>query len=246
MLLLISTIFVASLIGSLHCAGMCGAFVAIAVAGEGVSKVRLQVAYHLGRLVTYTLLGFAAGAAGALVNIGGSLAGFTKVAMFFAGGVMVLFGVSQLLVQRGVGLAWLKPPAWLTGLVIAVQKRAFSFKPLPRAAVIGLATTLLPCGWLYAFAATAAGTGHPLTGGLVMVVFWGGTLPVLVSLGAGVQHLLGAVGQRLPLITSCVLIGVGLWTLAGRAGLDAQALAAASSLHTHEVIEGSEVPPCCK
>jgi len=103
---------------------------------------------------------------------------------------------------------------------------AMGLSPTRRALVIGLLTTLLPCGWLYAFAAVAAGTASPALGALTMAVFWLGTLPVLVSLGAGVQRLTGAMGRRLPHLTALVLIAVGLWTLIGRGALDAQALAA--------------------
>src|SRR4051812_10683184 len=66
MLPLITTIFLASLVGSLHCAGMCGAFLAIAIGLPGASQpsprraATLQSLYHLGRLVSYTLLGAAA------------------------------------------------------------------------------------------------------------------------------------------------------------------------------------------
>ena len=101
-----------------------------------------------------------------------------------------------------------------------------TFSPVRRALVIGLLTTLLPCGWLYAFAAVAGGTASPLLGGLTMAVFWLGTLPVLVSLGVGVQRLSGVLGQKLPHATAIALILVGLWTLVGRGGLDAASLAA--------------------
>jgi uncharacterized protein len=66
---LVAAIFLASLLGSLHCAGMCGAFVAIACGRLGNDRsdwrdaVALQTAYHGGRLLTYVTLGMFAGAA---------------------------------------------------------------------------------------------------------------------------------------------------------------------------------------
>ena len=53
------TIFIASLLGSLHCIGMCGAFTAITAGGP--KPVQLTIAYHLGRLITYMTLGAVAG-----------------------------------------------------------------------------------------------------------------------------------------------------------------------------------------
>ena len=50
---IIAGIFVASLLGSLHCAGMCGAFLALAVTPDEESRVgksSLHIAYNTGRL----------------------------------------------------------------------------------------------------------------------------------------------------------------------------------------------------
>ena len=62
------TVLVVSLLGSLHCAGMCGPLVAVAVADRTVTsngmRALLNVAYHGGRLVTYTLVGVICGIIG--------------------------------------------------------------------------------------------------------------------------------------------------------------------------------------
>ncbi|VAX40404.1 hypothetical protein MNBD_PLANCTO03-914, partial [hydrothermal vent metagenome] len=58
---LIVSVFLASLLGSMHCAGMCGAFVAFAVGLDDPEaarkRVRLHMAYNAGRLTTYVTLG---------------------------------------------------------------------------------------------------------------------------------------------------------------------------------------------
>lgn len=249
---LVAAVFVASLLGSLHCAGMCGPFVAFAVTDPaGGSRVRLQLAYHLGRLMTYMLLGVAAGATGALVDLTSTLAGLQPIAMGVAGGLMILFGALELARIAGLRLAHSRPPEWLSKLVQAGQRFAMTLPPVRRALVIGLLTTFLPCGWLYAFAITAAGTGSPLWGAVVMAVFWSGTLPVLVSLGVGVQAAFGALGSRLPALCAIALIGVGLYTLVGRAALDPSSLAHAAGGDKTEAAEpvvpdAGELPPCCR
>ena len=104
-------------------------------------------------------------------------------------------------------------------------------------------TFLLPCGWLYAFVVTAAGTGRPLTGAIAMATFWLGTLPVMVSLGVGVQTLLGRLGPKVPALTCLMLIGVGTYTLVGRSHLNGVAMAQATAAARSPT---DETPSCCK
>lgn len=218
---LVVAVFLASVLGSLHCVGMCGAFLAIAFTDvPQAGRWRLSVAYHGGRLITYTALGIAAGGAGSLLDLGGTLAGINQVALPLAGVTVIAFGVIGLMRQRGVSMKRLHlPPSWVRR-VHRVQGLAMQMQPTPRALTIGLLTTLLPCGWLYAFAATAAGTASPLIGGLVMVVFWSGTLPALVSCGVGITALAGPIGRRLPGLTCVALIFFGGYAVVGRAQFD--------------------------
>ncbi|MEE9403451.1 MAG: sulfite exporter TauE/SafE family protein [Algisphaera sp.] len=230
---LIVTVFTASLLGSLHCVGMCGAFLAFALGDTDPSnpptsaqRWRRQAAYHGGRGITYVLLGVAAGTAGKLLDLGGALAGLQTVAMPLAGLTIIGFGLATLLRHHGVGIKRLHPPAAWSRLIARGHGAAMKLPPESRALAIGLLTTLLPCGWLYAFAVTAAGTASPSLGALTMFAFWAGTLPALVSLGVGFQHLLGPLGRRLPTATCLLMIAVGLYTLLGRGVLNPAALAA--------------------
>lgn len=245
----------ASLLGSMHCAGMCGPFCGIAVSG-GRSKgaaAMLHAAYHGGRLVTYALVGAAAGAAGAMLDLASTLAGLQPIALALAGGVMVLFGLAEIARIRNwkIGLTkfghWRPPAAWVR-LMQRGQRFAARQSALPRALVIGLLTTLLPCGWLYAFVVTAAGSGGPLQGAAVMATFWVGTLPVLLSLGVGVRRLAGVLGERLPIATAAALVVVGIVTLSGRLTLSAEALAqqVVAESTPDAAPNPSTLPPCCR
>ena len=256
MIALVTAVFLASLLGSLHCAGMCGAFVAFAVSdseGKPGQRAALNMAYHGGRLMTYVALGVAAGSVGALLDLSGALVGVSRVAMSLAGAMMILFGISAGMAAMGKRSLRMPVPKLMQKLLAVGHRAAMQLSPVRRALMIGLLTTLLPCGWLYAFAAVAGGTASPLLGGLTMAVFWLGTLPVLVSLGVGVQRLSGAMGRRLPHATAIALILVGLWTLVGRGGLDAASLAAqqpelngtASATAAVQTI-GETTPACCE
>lgn len=216
---LLSAVLVASLLGSLHCAGMCGVFVAFAVgAGEAAvaRRFRLHVAYHGGRLVSYATLGALAGVLGAATDLGGSVIGLGRVAGVVAGAMLVIFGSVALLRVLGVRLPGAASTGLLTRLVQRGQSAAIRWPLDLRALAIGLLSTLLPCGWLYAFAVAAAGTGDPLWGALTMSAFWVGTVPVLASIGVGLQKLTGLFGRRLQVRASLLIVAVGLVTIVGR------------------------------
>ena len=122
---LLVTVLAASLVGSLHCVGMCGPFVAFYSGADGSSGVRRLLShagYSGGRLVAYLLLGLAAGAIGAALDLAGALAGVQRVAAVVAGIVMVAWGVIALLRIRGFGVFRHSSNSLLAGW----SRRAFS------------------------------------------------------------------------------------------------------------------------
>ena len=222
MVALLLGVMFASFIGSLHCIGMCGGFVAF-YAGHTQHRTRgiqrTHLAYNGGRLVTYLLLGFVFGSAGAALEVIASSAGFRSVVMLIAGSFMVLWGVLMLFQQKGVMAFHLPlPVVWKSW--ISHRYRALVQKPpLWRAAWLGFFSSLLPCGWLYVFALMAAGTGHPFDGVLVMFAFWLGTLPAMFGLALGVEYVGVWLKKQLPWLSATTVILVGLLTFWQRASL---------------------------
>ncbi len=214
------TVLLSSLLGSLHCAAMCGGLVAFCAGGSapagGWWSARTQVAYSAGRLAGYATLGALAGALGAAVDLVGALGGVQRGAAAAAGGLIALWGAA--LVQAlGARLPWAaRSPR--PGLLLARGLKAVASRPPAiRALVIGLLTGCLPCGWLYAFVVTAAGTASALGGAALMIVFWLGTLPVMTMLGAGLGALAGPLRRHVPVACAIAMIVVGLAGVAGRA-----------------------------
>ncbi len=249
---LIATVFVTSLVGSPHCAGMCGAVVALATCDPQARRpVRLHVAYHGGRLVTYVLLGVVAGAAGALLDFGGPLLGLQRFAAVLAATVMIAFGLMQLGRLAGLRVPTAPLPEPLRRLVMWGHGRALAFPPLHRALTLGLLTTLLPCGWLYVFAIAAAGTASPLWGGLTMAVFWLGTVPILLGLGLGLQQFAGRAGRWPALLGGLALIVIGGYTVVRRVPLTPRMFAPPPALESavaaqEHVANLADAPlPCC-
>ena len=254
MIPLIVAVLTASLLGSLHCAGMCGAFVTFAVTGgaaDAATQVRLHAAYNLGRLVVYAVLGVAAGSLGAALDLAGALVGLQETAAVLAGALMVVAGIVTILRVHGARLPSARLPRAFARWLSAGHRAAAAMTPTLRAVSIGLLTTLLPCGWLYAFVVIAAGTGDPALGGLTMAVFWVGTLPVLIGVGALARRATGALGSRMPTITAAAVIVVGVVTVVNRARLSGltermldDSTSAGSATERVERI-GETAPPCC-
>lgn len=232
MIALASSVFVAGLLGSAHCAGMCGSFACLASGGDGSrgpQVLRSSAGYNLGRLLSYATLGAIAGAAGAGLDRVGAVAGLARPAAIVAGVLLILWGTASLLAAFGIRVPALDvPPALATRLaraVRAVQERP----PMVRALSIGALSAALPCGWLYAFVATSAAAGGALGGATVMAAFWLGTVPMMAAVGLGAQRLLGRFRSRLPVVTAAVLVLLGALTVAGRFGPTAHAQPSSSA-----------------
>jgi len=181
---------------------------------DGRASPVTHAAYHLGRLATYLALGAAGGFLGGALDLAGDVAGIGRVSAFVAGFILVGWGVSALAVRRGLITLRRRAPSRLGSVLgngLAWLRR---FPPLPRALLLGLSTTLVPCGWLYAFVATAAGTGGVLSALGVMLVFWVGTLPALLAAGLGLRGLFARLGARARTV-SAVLIAVSGLALLG-------------------------------
>jgi hypothetical protein len=281
---LLITVLLASALGSAHCLGMCGAFMAMATcaAGErpgGCAKpsiddraelriggrikpasgaTMLHVLYHAGRLATYCCLGLIAGLSGGALEAGGAILGFQRVAGLAAGALMVVvagfmfmrsFGVFTKRDREGGPSGAAGPRGTRRSLAVAFRcvinaQRAILHWPAPRRALAtGVLTTLLPCGWLYAFVLVAAGTASAAVGVLVMIAFWLGTLPGLVVLGAFVHRIASVLRVRVPVLTSVILLAFGLLSLVGRVSMvpaDLLAGASASSQQLSDEIAGGE------
>lgn len=218
---LLTSVLVASLLGSLHCAAMCGPFVAVCVVGEAKERtlgaqLLARAPYHLGRLLTYSALGAIAGAVGATVDGVGHAVGVSRLAAIVSGALVLVSGLS--LVAPRLGLPSFGQRFLGTQAKKLIQLRTKS--QATRAGLLGALTPLLPCGWLYAFVMTAAGTGGPLTGASLMAVFWLGTVPALLGMDVLLAKLSGHIRRHVPLLSGVTLILLGLFTIGRRLDIE--------------------------
>ncbi len=222
MITLLGSVLVASIVGSLHCVGMCGPLLSLVTMDQ--DRVHLPVAgamhgavaHGLGRGLGYALLGVVAGGLGMAIDLGGARVGLQHVAVTVAGGSMIVVGVVGLL--HAAGLRGLRGPRFRIATAMArwVVRRSAVASPRRRGLGLGMATVLIPCGWLHVFVITAAGTGSPAGGAAVMIAFWLGTMPAMLMFGVSIQRLGASVRAQLPWVMSTMAIGVGIYTLAVR------------------------------
>ncbi len=164
--------FVAGLVTSLHCAGMCGplACTLMPVKGDRADASTVSSIYHGTRLFSYALLGGLAGGLGRM-----PLTWLNDSVLRWLPWVMVLFFV-------GLALRWdryLPRPMFLSRLLVKLNPHLRGSSKVRSAAMLGLATPLLPCGPLYFLLGLALLSGSALRGVEFMLAFGLGTIPLL-------------------------------------------------------------------
>lgn len=192
---------------------MCGGFVAL-YAGDRPPSNLTHLAYNVGRLLTYLGLGALAGFIGGRIDATALQAGFVPVSATLMGALLVFWGA--LLLFRGGVKARNKVHgkiAQLFGKLVTAIPRSGSWKG---AFLIGLISTLLPCGWLYTFVLVAAAAGSTSGGLIIMFVFWLGTVPALAVFGKGIHALSVKWGAQIPYLTATLMIIAGVFAISGK------------------------------
>ncbi|WP_373070077.1 sulfite exporter TauE/SafE family protein [Sulfurimonas sp.] len=181
----ILTILSIAFLGSFgHCIGMCGGIVMaysnikIDPLSSKVSKSVAHLLYSFGRITTYTVLGALFGYLGGVVvfsnNANGILLIVAGVAMILAG--LSLMGKMKSLSIGGKSLSDTKfYKSSFTKIMNSKSNMSFY--------LLGMLNGLLPCGFVYFFAITAASTANPIYGALVMFIFGLSTIPAMFGLG---------------------------------------------------------------
>lgn len=131
MWILLSAVLTASVMGSLHCVGMCGP---LALWAAGADRNRQLSAlllpttlYQLGRLISFVVAGIIAGAIGMALDLGGKTMGVQLMAARVVGGAMIAIGILmalRLLRLQIVQSAWWKNRKLLGGPISSVQGKA--------------------------------------------------------------------------------------------------------------------------
>lgn len=170
------TAFVIGIIASLStCMAVVGGLVlsmSATFAKEG-DRVKPQLMFHSGRIVAFFILGGTIGVLGAAFTLNISA---TFILSLIIGIVMLILGINLLDVFPWAKKLQPSMPKFIAKHAHGVSRLNHTLTPL----LVGIATFFLPCGFTQSMQLYALTTGSFITGGLTMLAFAFGTLPVLV------------------------------------------------------------------
>lgn len=212
------TAFLAGLVTSLHCAGMCGPLACslMPTRPDDADPHAVSSVYHLARLAAYGALGAIAGGIGRL-----PLSVVDAGAWRYLPWLLVLFfvAVALRLDRRLPRLACIAQGYRAVSLRLRARSR------LGSAAALGLATPLLPCGPLYLVISLALLAGSAVRGAETLLAFGLGTVPLLWLAQMNFHWLrrrLGPAGlARAQTILALAVAAVLAWRLRGTLGFAA-------------------------
>lgn len=212
---LLGSALVLGLLGGGHCLGMCGGLMGaltLAIPPEQRGRrLRLLLAYNLGRILSYATAGLLLG-----------LAGWAVASSPAAQALRVL--AALLLIAMGLYLA-----GWWSGLtriealgrglwrhIQPVATRLLPVSSLPRALLLGALWGWLPCGLVYSTLLWAASQGNAGYSAALMIAFGLGTWPILLATGLAAERVNVLLRKRSVRVAGGVLVMLfGLWTLPG-------------------------------
>ncbi len=205
MAILISAL-VLGLMGSFHCAGMCGP-IAIALPLQGNTtgqKIFGGTLYNLGRTVTYGLMGAIFG----LLGQGIVMIGFQQKVSVIMGAIMIISALFPALFknQYRMDKNWFS----LVGKLKKSIGNLFSVRSFSSLFFIGLLNGLLPCGLVYMAIAGAIGTGGVAEGTLYMILFGLGTIPMLLAISLAGNMMSMTIRKKVNKVIPVLIVVVGI------------------------------------
>ncbi|MEE4789129.1 sulfite exporter TauE/SafE family protein [Pseudomonas alliivorans] len=212
---LLLSALVLGLLGGGHCLGMCGGLMGALILAipreQRTRRLRLMMAYNLGRIISYAIAGFFSGLVGwAVANSPGAttlrvIAALLLIAMglYLAGWWSGLTRIERL--GRGI---WRHLQPFAT--------RLLPISSMPSALLLGALWGWLPCGLVYSTLLWAASQGNAIDSALLMLAFGLGTWPVLLATGLAAERTTALLRKRSVRAAGGVLVILfGLWTLPG-------------------------------
>lgn len=211
---LLGAALVTGFLGSAHCFGMCSGISGLIGIDPGAATTRTQLsrtlAYNLGRITTYAMLGALVALLGqSLVGLMPTLAAPVRLAsgiLIVLVGLQVAFGWRLLaLIESGGAKLWQRiAPAARHLLPVRNAVQAFAF---------GMIWGWLPCGLVYSVLLLSATSANATDGAITMAVFGLGTMPAMVATGISASKLAQLVSRR-RLGAGLLIVALGLATLA--------------------------------
>lgn len=190
--------FLLGLMGSLHCAGMCGPLLLLSpvVGNSRQSIIFSRLVYHLGRLGTYMLIGLLFGLLGESIIF----AGLQRWLSIIAGVIMLGAMCAAILFKTQL--------AHTPVTIKALFRRFLHKRTFAAIFVLGAANGLLPCGLVYMAATASIASGSILSAIFYMASFGLGTVPALLTISFAARRFaipkFPALSKVAPIGVACV------------------------------------------
>ncbi len=197
--------FILGILGSFHCVGMCGpiAFMLPVDHSSAFKKISQIGMYHVGRLLSYTIIGLVFGLIGKSLYI----FGLQQKLSIIVGILMIL---AVVIPQKTLArYNFSKPVYRLISRVKSALGAALRKKTMDTFLTIGFLNGFLPCGLVYMALFAAIATGNATNGMLYMTIFGLGTIPLMTSAIYLSNFLKGKARQRIQHIIPVFIVLVG-------------------------------------
>ncbi len=168
--------FILGLIGSLHCAGMCGP-IALNLPLRGnnfTERLTGGILYNLGRILMYGIMGAIFGSIGQ----GFLLLGVQQWVSIVMGSLLIVSVIAPFVFSK----IKIKQFDFFTGFVRSGIQKLFRMRSYKGLFLIGLLNSLLPCGLVYVAIVGAIATGNVYFGSFYLILFGLGTLPMMLTI----------------------------------------------------------------
>ena len=181
--------FLVGLLGGVHCVGMCGGIVGALTFSLPQQKrnsfsaiLPFQVAYNLGRLISYGIAGAIMGGLGMMLSQLIPIYQLQQILYAIAGVFMILLGLylggwwtGLIRIEKAGDLIWKR--------IEPLAKQLLPVSSPRQALALGLAWGWIPCGLVYSVLIWSVSSGGVLEGAGLMLAFGLGTLPNLLAMG---------------------------------------------------------------
>lgn len=228
------TALIFGLLGSFHCIGMCGpiAFM-LPVDRTNQTKRVLQIfVYHLGRLITYGILGLLFG----MLGKGFYLFGFQQYLSIIIGVIMILVVVMPTKTVNKFNIT--KPIYKLLSGVKNRLGKELKKKRTDTFFTIGFLNGFLPCGLVYMAIFASIATGNPINGSMYMVLFGLGTIPLMTAFVYLGNFTTGLVRKRIQQFIPVAIVVIAILFILRGLGLG---IPYVSPIHIHEMVDGGQM-----
>jgi hypothetical protein len=202
--------FMAGVLGSGHCLGMCGALVSGYFMNAGKSKSYTPYFfYQFARIFVYMLVGFAAAALGVVLVSSGVFGKVQSVLQMTIGAVVIIlaFGI----------LGWIPFQGSFRLLPMKLLRKGYASSrtkgPIVGASIAGLMNGLMPCPLTFAMAVKATTAPSILEGGALMLTFGAGTLPTMLFISFAFGRMSASVRGLMLKLAAFIMIAMGCNTI---------------------------------